>query len=428
MKNIVKKLLAQKAQKLIKMHNPTIIGITGSVGKTSVRNAIAHVLSKKFHVRATIKNYNNEFGLPLTIIGKESAGKSLFGWLNVLLSQPTDFPDVLVLEYGIDHPGDMKYLCDIAAPDISVFTRVSPVHAEFFSSVESLIEEKAQLLEHTSEDGLVLLNADDPRVRALDGHTKASVLTYGFSSSADLHVSDYHLKTREDYSFEPGETFSTIQAKVKDSNGDVLDIELENMLGTTGVSIFLPAIAIAKHMGMTHEEILNALPDTQFEPGRMNPLPGIKGSLIIDSSYNAAPASMNAALDILGEFQPAEPARRIAVLGDMAELGKYTDEEHRLVGLKVAEVGVGLLVTVGEKAQGIRRGAIEAGVPEEDTQQFNNAQEAGRWLDRQLKKGDIVLVKGSQSVRMEKVVKDIMAEPLHAKTQLVRQSQAWLEN
>jgi UDP-N-acetylmuramoyl-tripeptide--D-alanyl-D-alanine ligase len=158
----------------------------------------------------------------------------------------------------------------------------------------------------------------------------------------------------------------------------------------------------------------------------MNPIPGIKGSLILDASYNAAPASMGAALDVLASFTPQEGTRRIAVLGHMAELGQHSEQEHRLIGLKVGEVGVDLLLTVGELAGHIRQGAMEAGILEDHTQHVDSPEEAGRWLDREIRKGDIVLIKGSQSARTEKIVKDVMAQPLQAKDLLVRQEEIWL--
>lgn len=424
MKKLIQNAISNKARKLLVQHKPLIIAVTGSVGKTSARNAIASVLSAKFRVGTTIKNYNNEFGVPLTILGAQSPGKSIIGWLKILCSSPKTMPDVFVLEYGIDRPGDMKHLCNIAAPDIAVMTRISHVHAEHFRSIEELAEEKAVLLEHAKQ--LVVLNADDPRVLGMEGHAHVPILTYGFSSAAQIHASNYHLQTREDFSFEPGEHFSTITADVTTQDTDQLTFELKNLLGQHSVSALLPAIAIAKHLGLTREQILEKLPTTQFEPGRMNPIPGIKGSLIIDSSYNAAPASMSSALDVLAEFQPVEGARRIAVLGHMAELGQYAQQEHRMIGLKVGEIGVDLLLTIGELARDIRRGAIEAGIAQEGTQHFDSPTQAGRWLDGEIRKGDIVLVKGSQSARTEKVVKDIMAEPLRASELLVRQTEYWL--
>lgn len=425
MKKLIQFLITQKARKLLATHKPIIIAITGSVGKTSVRNAIATILSAKFTVGTPIKNYNNEFGVPLSILGVASPGKSVFGWLKILLSRPRAVPQVYVLEYGIDRPGDMAHLCDIASPHVSVLTRLSPVHAEFFASPAALAEEKAILLARTDADGLCVVNADDPLVMGASGHARAPLLTYGFSESAQVRASDYQLTTRDDFFFEPGETFSTVQVAVTTPDSDTFQIELKNILGKANVSVILPAMAIGKHLGLTHEEILSKIPEITLEPGRMNPIPGVKGSLILDASYNAAPASMAAALDVLAAFVPREGARRIAVLGHMAELGPASESEHRMLGMRAAEAGVDLLVTVGEMSRDTARGAIEAGIAQTQMQHFTDSKEAGRWLDAQVQKGDIVLVKGSQSARMERVVKDVMAEPLRARELLVRQENGW---
>lgn len=425
MKEWIAKQLKKKVQALLAEHKPIIIAVSGSVGKTSARNAIASVLDGKFTVRKTIENYNNELGVPLTILGAVSPGRNILGWLRILSLRPKSLPQVFVLEYAIDRPGDMQYLCEIAKPDIVVMTRISPVHAEFFASIEELAKEKGVLLECVKKDGLAIVNADDPRVMELKERAAAEVTTYGFVDAADVQAKDYALAVREDFSFEPGETFSTTHVRVDDGEQE-LDVALNNVIGKASVSSVLPAIVVAEHLGMRVDEILARLPEITFEPGRMNPLPGIKGSLIIDSSYNAAPASMVAALQVLGEFSPENEARRIAVLGHMAELGQYTEQEHRMIGLRAAEEGVDVLVTVGEMARDIRRGAIEGGVEESNCEHFNDSTEAGRWLDAQVKKGDIMLVKGSQSARMERVVKDIMAEPLQARALLVRQSDKWL--
>jgi UDP-N-acetylmuramyl pentapeptide synthase len=425
MKKFIQKLIANKARKLLAQHNPIVIAVTGSVGKTSARNAIAEILGAKFSVRETIKNYNNELGVPLTILGVKSPGKSVFGWLKIIFLKPQNVPQVFVLEYGIDRPGDMNYLCDIAEPNISVFTRLSGVHAEFFRSIEALAEEKAIILSRTKTDGLCVLNADDARVVGAGVHAAAPVVTYGFSDSAQVRASQYAFETRQDFSFEPGERFCSARAIVQSQDNDEFEIELENILGKENFSAILPAIAIAKHLGLTHEQILSRISEIKLEPGRMNPIPGIKGSLVIDSSYNAAPASMAAALGVLREFAPVPGAKRVAVLGSMAELGSASEQEHRMLGLRVAESGVDLLVTVGELSRNTRRSAIEAGIPESQTMHFDTSADAGRWLDAEIKKGDVVLVKGSQAARMERVVKDLMAEPLRARELLVRQEESW---
>ena len=425
MKKFIQTQLANKARRFLEQHKPIVIGITGSVGKTSTRHAIACVLSAKYRIATSMENYNNEFGLPLSILGAKSPGKNPFGWMKILLTSPKQIADVYILEYGIDHPGDMDYLCSIARPSITVMTALSPVHVEFFPSIQELGEEKAKLIAAVPSDGLVVLNADDARVVGLGVHAIAPIMTYGFRESADIRATDYTVETRSDFSFKPGEQFSEIHVNVKTEEEEAIAINLKNHLGKSAVSSVLAAIAIAKHLGLSWDEILSKLDYIKHEPGRLNPIAGIKGSLILDSSYNAAPASMMSALNVLAEFAPVEEARRIAVFGHMAELGSQTESEHRMIGMRAAEI-CDRIITVGEMAHHIRHGAIDAGFPEEHLEQFETPEEAGRWLDANVKKGDIVLVKGSQSARMEKVVKDIMAEPLRAEELLVRQTGKWL--
>jgi UDP-N-acetylmuramoyl-tripeptide--D-alanyl-D-alanine ligase len=426
MRQLVQNLLQSKVKKLIAKHKPRIVAVTGSVGKTSTKNAIATVLGGKFHVRASTENYNNEFGVPLAILGLKSPGRSALGWLKVLMHKEADFPQVLVLEFGVDRPGDMKALMDVAPPEVGVVTAVSPVHAEYFGTIEKLAEEKAALVVGLPASGLAVLNADDDRVAAFAAKSPSPVVTYGFRP-ADVQATEYQLGTREDFSFEPGEEFATTKFHVRTKNGEG-DFALKNAIGKQQVSAALAAIAVGEHFGLTHDEMNARLAAYQAPPGRLRPIPGIKGTLILDDSYNAAPASTAAALAALSEFAPAEGRRRIAVLGDMAELGQYSETEHRNIGLQAAGAGVDLLICVGEKSRDMCRGADEAGMASEQVMSFPNSEEAGRWLDRSIRQGDIVLVKGSQSMRMEKVVKEIMAEPLRAPELLVRQYGKWLES
>ena len=427
MKKFLQQLLANKARKFLAVHKPIVIAVTGSVGKTSTRHAIAAVLSVKYSVVTSKENYNNEIGLPLSILDVKSPGKNIFGWIKVLCSSPKKPAQVYVLEYGIDHPGDMDHLISIATPSIAVMTALSPVHVEFFANIDELGNEKAKLLAAVPADGLVVLNADDLRVADFASLAHAPVVTYGFRENAEVRATDYAVHTREDFSFDPGEEFSELHFGIEIKNADQFVASLKNQLGKSSVSSVLAAVAIAKHLGLSFDEILSTLDKIPAEPGRMNPIAGIKGSLILDSTYNAAPASMMSALNVLSEFQPTEHARRIGVFGHMAELGNQTESEHRMIGMRAAEI-CDRLVTVGEIAHHIRRAAIEAGMPEEHTEEFPDPVEAGRWLDANVKKGDIVLVKGSQSARMEKVVQDLMAEPLRAEELLVRQTGKWLQS
>ena len=199
------------------------------------------------------------------------------------------------------------------------------------------------------------------------------------------------------------------------------------MAGRPVASTAAAVIALGEHLGLDVVDLIASLSKMSSVPGRMSLLPGIKGTLILDDSYNASPAAVRAAIETLADFDPQEGARRIAVLGSMAELGRYTEDEHRHVGFMVAEMGIDILLCVGEAARDIARSAEEAGMKKETVHEFETSVAAGRWLDQELRRGDIVLVKGSQSSRMEKAVKDIMAEPLRAGELLVRQDARWLE-
>ncbi len=428
MKKLIQFLLAYFARQILHKHHPTVIAVTGSVGKTSTRNAIATVLSTKFSVRSPTENYNNEFGVPLTIIGEKSPGKSLFGWIkvfwnafslmypiSVLNAKRYTLPTHFVLEFGLDHPGDISRLCQMAPPDISVLTAVTPVHAEFFASVEDLAKEKGQIVRKMKSGGVAFLNADDPLV--IEQRIDCRTVTYGFSAVSDVRAENYQTDTSMD---KCAIHFDLCLDRER------APVVLPNLLGRGQVYAALAAAAVGKQLGMTIDEIVTALATLEPHAGRMRPLAGIKGTLLLDDSYNAAPASMSSALEVLRDFSPVGSARRIAVLGKMAELGQYSVPEHRLLGLRAAEVA-DLLICVNEEARDIRRGAIEAGMDESHIQFFATSTEAGRWLDFNIKHGDVILLKGSQSSRMEKAVKDLLAEPTHAQELLVRQYGTWLD-
>ncbi len=433
MKTFIEKLLAILSRKTISRYQPRIVAVTGSVGKTSVKNAIVAALEGRFDLRTGRENYNTEFGVPLTIIDAKSPGRSSVGWFFVLLKgfalaygRKQKYPELLVLEFGVDHPGDMKKLCSIAPPEVGVVTRISPVHVEHFEGVEHLAQEKSELIKALDKSGLAVLNANDETVAAMHELSKAPVQTYGFDIGADVKGSAFSDMMKLDNNFEVGEIAANSMFRVE-AGGEALDIELHNIVGQAASSSALVAFAVGRHFGLGLNQIAEGLRNFVPMPGRLRLLPGIKGSLLIDDSYNAAPASVIAALDVLEEFAPFEGARRIAVLGDMLELGSLTEDEHARVGRYAFEHKVDLLVVAGERALDIARGAREAGMADDQIQSFKNSEDAGRWLDPKIKSGDIVLVKGSQGARMEIVTKELMAEPNRAKELLVRQYPPWVK-
>lgn len=200
LKSILQAMLNSCAKKIIKKYKPDVVGITGSVGKTSAKEAITAVLSSKFDVRSNFKNYNNEIGLPLTVIGVEKTpGRNLFGWVKVFMKAfslrfkwNANYPDILVLEMGADKPGDIEYLLEIAPCKVGVLTFIGSAHIEFFKTIKKIAQEKRLIVSHLKEDGFAVLNFDNEMVLQ-NAKTKAETITYGFKEGADLQATDVHI-------------------------------------------------------------------------------------------------------------------------------------------------------------------------------------------------------------------------------------------
>ncbi|MEK7167603.1 MAG: Mur ligase family protein, partial [Patescibacteria group bacterium] len=310
MKKILVKTLRFLAKKILKKYKPEIIGVTGSFGKTSTKEAVFAVLSSKFNVRRNIKNYNNEIGLPLTIIGAGSPGRSVLGWLGVffqaffLLVLKQDYPKILILEMAVDHPGDMDYLVDLALPKIGVVANIGAVHLEYFKTVERIAKEKAKIVTRI-KDGWAVLNADNELVLGIKDQVKCPVLTYGLGSKADLRAQEINI-SHNDLKEKgiAGISFKMIY------QGNVMPVLLPNILGEHLVYAALAGAALGIIYGMNLMEISQALQSFKAPKGRMNLIDGIKKTLIIDDTYNAGPDSTLAALKVLGRI----PGRRWAVL------------------------------------------------------------------------------------------------------------------
>lgn len=409
---------------ILARYKPEIIGITGSVGKTSTKEAIYTVLASKFNVRRNIKNYNNEIGVPLTIIGADSPGKSLFGWLLVFLRalklvlfKDRSYPGILVLELGVDRPGDMAYLETIIKPKVGVVTLIGPVHLEFFGSIEKIEKEKGLLIKELPLEGWAVLNYDDERFFSLAKLGKSRRLSYGFNEKAEVRAQELV------FSFErgaSGDNLSGLNFKLS-YNGSTVPVMLPRVIGRAAVYSALAAAAVGVIYEMNLVEISRALHHFNPPKGRMKLIAGVKNTLIIDDSYNASPQSAAAALETIARIPLAAAAHKFAVLGDMLELGSLSEEGHRQVGAAAVKAGVDILIVVGERARDIGRGAEAAGLERRRIFHFSDSVAARLFVQDQIRQGDLILVKGSQGVRMEKIVKEIMAEPQRAKELLVRQ-------
>lgn len=424
----MKKLLQFKLKILAKMilakYEPEVIGITGSVGKTSTKEAIYTVLSKKFSVQRNIKNYNNEIGLPLSIIGAESGGRSLLKWtvvfvkaMKLILVKDKNYPKILILEMGIDRPGDMKYLTDIVKCKIGVVTTIGTVHAEYFESIDSIQKEKGELIKTILQGGWSIINYDDERTRKMIDLSKAKVLTYGFDKRAMVRADEIN------YSFQNNE-INGLSFKLF-YNGSVMPVALPNILSKASVYGALAGAAVGLAYDMNLVDIGLALREMKSPLGRMNLIEGIKKTIIIDDTYNAEPKSMTMAIETAKAIPAETGAKKYAVLGDMLELGQYSEAEHKKIGELVFLSGIDYLVCVGERAQDINRGAEAVGMNPDKIFHFDNSEEAGRFIQDRIETGDLILVKGSQGVRMEKIVKEIMANPIKAEELLVRQGEEW---
>ncbi len=426
MRRVLQMKLKILAKLILKKYQPLVIGITGSIGKTSAKEAIYAVLKDKQSVVMSQRNYNNEIGVPLTIIGAESAGKDILGWIKIFFSackliiwKDEKYPRILILEMGIDRPGDMAYLTAIAPPHIGIVTAISYSHLEYFGSVVNIKKEKQVLIENLDNKGLAILNYDSEPAREMAAASKAKVLTYGLNPEADLQAQDIVFNfTKGNYEL------SGLNFKLS-YQGSIVPVFMDKVMSETVLYAALAAVAVGLYFKMNLVEIASALKDFSLPPGRMNVLPGIKHTFIIDDTYNSSPEAALSALDILGRIKVEPGANKYAVLGDMLEIGHYTVEGHRSVGTKVAKSGLDCLIAVGEKSRDTVRAAQDAGLDQDKIFHFDNSSAAGAFLQERLQAGDIVLVKGSQGMRMERIVKEIMAEPDRAPELLVRQGADW---
>lgn len=422
-KRIIVTVITWEARAILRKYKPRIVAVTGSVGKTSTKDAIYAVLAPLGRVRKNEKSFNSEIGLPLAILGLSNAWSNPLRWLSnivdglSLIVFPAQYPQWLVLEVGADRPGDIRRVVEWLPVDIAVITRLPevPVHVEYFDSPDEVAEEKAALIQALRPGGALVLYGDDERYAALASRASGPVTTFGFAQACTVRGEDLQLLV--DAAGLPEGVRADLYA-----GGERVGVRI---MGVAGAHALLPAIAAAATglvAGRTLAQCAEALRAYEIPPGRMRLLPGMKGTLIVDDTYNASPAATLAALDTVALFP--QKGKKIAVLGDMLELGRHSVVEHRKLGTRAAEV-VDLLITIGFRARDIADAALDGGLPEQNILQFEDAAKAGEALQGLLQEGDCVLVKGSQSMRMERTVEAIMADPMRAGELLVRQDAEW---
>lgn len=430
MKFLFKKIIEILARLYIWRFKPVIIAITGNSGKTTAKEAIYAVLKDFKKVRSTAGNLNNEIGVPLTILGDWSQeyydkGPSLFFWFKVLLVSKfnfifsNDYPEVLVLEYGADQPGDIKKLTRKYKPHISVVTAIGeiPVHIEYFKDTDDVAKEKSNLVKCLKSDDYAVLNQDDPLVLDMKNKTKAKIWTFGFTDSSEVKISGF------DNSLDEKSKPKGVHFKIHKGPISFIPISINGSLGKGIALASGAATSVGLIMGMNLVSINEALSKMDGPKGRLKILSGIKNSTIIDDTYNSSPLATELSLDSLFSI-PAK--RKIAILGDMLELGEYTIKAHQKIG-NIVGGKVYILVCVGPKSKFLGESASNQ-MDSKNIHYFETSDLAKKKIQEIIKEGDLILVKGSQGMRMEKIIEEIMAEPQNKKKLLVRQSNKWLKS
>ncbi len=346
-----------------------IVGITGSVGKTTTKELTHSVLSRRFRTLKSEGNYNNEIGLPLTLL-------SLRPW-----------HQRAVLEMGMYTSGEISLLCDLARPQIGVVTIIGSVHMEWLGSIEAIAEAKQELVEALPADpiGVAILNKDDQRVMAMADHTDARIVTYGLDPTADLWADKIDSMGLEGIYFDLHYGRERLHIHVP-------------LLGRHSVHTVLRATAVGLVEGLAWDEIITGLQGLTAQL-RLVAVPGPNDSIILDDTYNSSPESAVAALNLLADLD----GRRVAVLGDMLELGPVEETSHRFVGRRASSVAH-ILLSVGQRGQYIAEEALAVGMPPQQVFIAEDSDEAIPMLERIIEPGDVILVKGSRGVKMDRIV------------------------
>jgi len=355
--------------------NLRVIGITGSVGKSTTKELIAEVLSTRFRTLKNQGNLNNEIGLPLTMLRLGPGYEKV------------------VVEMGFYYLTEISQLCEIALPQVGILTNIGTVHAERAGSQEMIAKGKSELVQAlpAAPEGMAILNLDDPWVTAMANQTKARVFFYGLNPQSELwadNISSDGLKGINFHLHYHGETYVTHAP----------------LIGQHSVHTILRAVAAALVEGMPIEEAITAL---QHASGQLRLVAAHtkEGALLLDDTYNASPESTLAALNLLSEL----PGRKIAVLGGMFELGEYEKEGHEKVGIRAAEI-VDELITLGDLAKMIASSALDSGLDSRSITALDDTEQVVNMLQSTLKQGDVVLIKGSHGLRMDHIVQALEVE------------------
>lgn len=419
MKYFVRVVFRLLARLILRRYKPTVVAVAGSVGKTAAKEAIAAALSTATRlVRKTEGNFNAEIGVPATVMSAGGPPHSLSGWLRLLWNGKRQalfggsYPKLLVLELAADHPGDLQPLLKLIQPSIGVLTSAAPEHLEFFGTEAGVVEEESLVVRTLPTTGTAVVNIDDPRIAELVPSLHCRVLTYGWSSEAMIRAESISV-TKDDRVLPDG-----MVAKVS-IDGSTIPVALPGVLGRHQIYPLLAAIAVGRVVGDEAMAIIQRFSSYVPPAGRMRLFHGRDGSLLIDDTYNASPEAVVAAIQTLSELEL--PNQRIAILGQMSELGASAAEWHDRIGRDIAQRRIDVLVTVGPLAERIGQAAIVAGVPAQHVHNVPTAEAAAALVQPLLAPGVGVLLKGSRyASRLERAVAILLDNPDHDKPFLVQ--------
>ena len=348
----------------------TVVGVTGSYGKTSTVRAIAEILSAKYSVNRTDLNLDTIYNLPITLLKTKI------------------WNEILVLEYGVDHRQEMDFHLSLVKPKIAVLTGITPVHSdeEHLGSLENLIAEKRKLVEAIPTDGVAIFNYDDEAVKKVGEEFKGRKVFYGLKKGADVWAEKVRLSLQ-------GTEFELQDGKVK-------TLVRTPLLGYPAVYTSLVAYVVGKELGLEKEKILSRLASLKPLPGRLSSEPGPRGTILVNDARRANPASTIAGLKSLAEL----PGRKVAVLGEMGELGAYSEKMHRLVGEEAAKLKLDVVVGVGPLTKFIVEEAQKMGMKKSQLFWAKDVKEAAEILKMNLQEGDLLYLKASLLRHLERVL------------------------
>lgn len=424
MRNFIVKILNMLAVRIAGKYKPVVICVTGSSGKSTTCKVIKEVLGTKFEVRMNDASIRTDVGIPLAVIGAESGGRSVWKWIEIFRKglilafvRSSFYPDILLLDMEVSRPGDMKKMLEVVHPNLAVFTGVGdfPPHLEHFKSTKHAAREMSLLFRSLEKSDLAIINVDDKCIRKIEPTIKSPKLTFGFGNGTMVKGEEIFLgpKKWKTSSGKIGMTFKITH------EGTTIPFRFSYAIGRGQIYAALAGTAVGLHLGFNMVEISQALENFTTLPGRMNLVKGAGHTLIIDDSFNSNPGSAMAALETIGKL---EAVRKIAVLGDMLELGKFSKEAHLKVGEGISN-SVDLVFCYGEMARFFCEAAREKGMREKDIFYFEDRDKLIDKLKETVQEGDVILVKGSRHMGMEDIVHELMLEPQRAEELLVGQTE-----